>query len=223
MLYVMSDFHLSNSADKPMDKFGPEWVDHANKIKYNWPLTEEDIIVMPGDFSWALRLEELTPDLEWLEALPGKKILTKGNHDTWWATAKKLKLLEEKYPSIRFLHNESIEIDGISICVAKGYNVDLDTDEAKKLLNRESIRLDLSLSKAKTDKKVVVMHYPPISPTHMSSVFSDIMEKHKVLKCYYGHLHGKAQCSKIEGDIRGVEYALISSDYLKQMPIEIKI
>ena len=223
MLYVMSDFHLSTNTNKPMDKFGPEWKDHADQIREYWPLTESDIIIMPGDFSWALRFEEVVSDLEWLHSLPGKKILSKGNHDTWWATAKKLKAYEEQFPSIRFLHNESIQIDDISICVAKGYNVDLETEEAAKLINRESIRLDLSLSKAKTDKKIVFMHYPPLTPTHMNSIFSEIMEKHGVSKCYYGHLHGKAQAAKIEGSIREIEYKLVSSDSLKFKPIKVEI
>jgi predicted phosphohydrolase len=204
-----------------MDKFGPEWVDHANKIKDNWPLEESDIIIMPGDFSWALKIDELIPDLEWLDALPGKKILSRGNHDMWWTSHKKLDDLASQFKTISFLHNESVLIDGISICVAKGYNVDLDTDEARKLINRESIRLDISLSKAESDRKIVFMHYPPISISHGESIFSEILEKHSVEKCYYGHLHGKAQISKVLGDVRGVDYQLISSDYIGFIPVKV--
>jgi len=218
MLYVMSDFHISTTTNKPMDKFGPEWVDHANKIRDNWPLSESDIIIMPGDFSWALKIPELIPDLEWLDSLPGKKILSKGNHDMWWTSAKKLDELASNFKSISFLHNESVLIDGISVCVAKGYNVDLDDETAQKLINRESIRLDISLSKAQSERKIVFMHYPPISILHKSSVFSDVMKKHNVEKCYYGHLHGKAQAFKVLGDVDGIEYQLISSDFLHFKP-----
>lgn len=221
MLYVMSDFHISISTNKPMDKFGSEWVDHIKKIQEQWPLTNSDVIIMPGDFSWALKMPELIPDLEWLDALPGRKILSKGNHDVWWTSHKKLDELASKFKSISFLHNESVLIDDISVCVAKGYNVDLETDEAKKLINRESIRLDISLSKAQSKRKIVFMHYPPISISRSESAFSEIMEKHGVEKCYYGHLHGKAQISKVIGDVRGIEYQLISSDYIGFIPKQV--
>ena len=219
MLYVMSDFHIGMSVDKPMHIFGDEWAHHDEKIKEYWPLRESDTIVMPGDFSWALKIPELIPDLEWLNSLPGQKILSKGNHDVWWTSHKKLDELASNFKSIKFLHNESILIDDISVCVAKGYNVDSDSEEALKLINRESIRLDLSLSKAQSERKIVFMHYPPISILHKESVFSEIMEKHKVEKCYYGHLHGKAQAAKVIGNVRGIEYQLISSDYLGFKPV----
>lgn len=221
MLYVMSDFHVSTTTNKPMDKFGKEWENHFAKIEERWPLTNEDTIIIPGDFSWALKIPELIPDLQWLDKLPGKKILSKGNHDMWWMSTKKLEDLAMNFNTISFLHNQAVTIDGVSICVAKGYNVDLSDETAEKLINRESIRLDISLSKSESDRKIVFMHYPPISILCKQSAFTEVMKKHNVEKCFYGHLHGKAQLAKVLGFVDGIEYQLISSDFLQFKPLRV--
>ena len=125
----MSDFHLSFSTNKPMDIFGGNWKDHAEKIKQNWPLSDSDTIIMPGDLSWALKYEELIADLEFLHSLKGTKVLLKGNHDMWWSSPSRLKTITKQYPSIIFVHNNSLIVEGVSIAGTRGWNVEGKTEE----------------------------------------------------------------------------------------------
>ena len=148
-LYTMADLHLSFSTGKPMDVFGDRWKDHPQKIAERWPLTEEDVIVLPGDFSWAIDFKELAADMDFLESLPGKKILSKGNHDYWWDTVSKMKrFTAEAYPSVAFLHNNAYEIGDVSVCGTRGWTLE-NNDEDEKILNREVGRLRTSLQQAK--------------------------------------------------------------------------
>lgn len=222
MIYTMSDFHLSFSTNKPMDIFGTNWKDHAMRIKENWPLKDDDTIIMPGDLSWALKYDELVADLEFVHSLKGTKILLKGNHDMWWSSPSKLKKITETYPSIIFLHNDSIEVEGISIAGTRGWNVDGKTDDDIKIINREAVRLEISLSKIKEPNKMVFIHYPPLSPTNYDTVLTALLKKYEIIKCYYGHLHGESHNYKIDGIVDGIEYRLVSSDYLNFHPLRIK-
>lgn len=197
-IYAISDLHLSYNTDKPMDIFG--WKDYESKIKENWnsKVKENDLVILGGDFSWSMDLEDTYKDFEFIHNLPGKKILIKGNHDYWWGTLTKMKkyINEIGFNDINFLYNNSYEFEGKIICGTRGWNfTDLQEDD-EKIYNREIQRLKLSLEDAVkkygTDKEIIVcLHYPPLKTNEISD-FVRVMEEYNVTKCIYGHLHGPA-------------------------------
>ena len=221
-IYVIADLHLSFSTDKPMNIFGSNWDNHANKIREDWisKVKNEDTVLLLGDFSWAMTFKEAKPDFEYLNSLPGRKIMLKGNHDYWWNTVKKIKefLLENDFNNIDILYNNSYLIENKIICGTRGWTLNND-EENEKVLNRELIRLELSLKngieKYGEDKEIIAcLHYPPTSEELMeNSKFIKLMNKYNVKKCYYGHLHGDAHKDAIQGNINGIQLELISCDY----------
>ena len=220
-LYAIGDLHLSFSEDKPMNIFGENWNDYENKIKKNWinKVKEEDTVLIPGDISWAIKFSEAFSDLQWIDDLPGIKIMIKGNHDYWWTSLKKM---DGKFKSIRFLHNNYYTYKDYAICGTRGWNCPSETNYSEKdlkIYNRELSRLKLSLDYAKESgyKKIIVMlHYPPTNDLKEDSGFIEIFNEYKVEKVIYGHLHTKASFfSSIEGVLNNVEYMLVSSDYIK--------
>lgn len=219
MIYVMSDFHLPSTLNKQMDIFG--WGDHVKKIEEQWPLSGSDTIVIPGDLSWALKTYEAEPDLKWLSELPGKKILLKGNHDIWCSSYKKMREIEEQYQGIYFIHNTSITVEGISICGSRGWDIISEEEADKKIVSRESIRLKLSLDKAETDNIVCFMHYPPLMHNCDNEAYHKIFLQYGIHKVFFGHLHGEAYGYGFQGERDGIEYRLISADYLGFKPIAI--
>lgn len=219
MIYVMSDFHLYNSTDKPMDIFGEIWIDHMKKIKDNWPLRDSDTIIMPGDLSWALKPEEVPEDFAYIEALPGKKILLKGNHDMWWGTSKKLKEMLQSCPSIDFIFNDSRIVEDIGICGSRGWDVESGKDEDKKIVEKEAARLERSILSCKASRKVVFLHYPPVNKKILSSSIFDIIKKYDIKEVYFGHLHGDAIENAILGEYEGVSLTCVASDQLFFKPI----
>lgn len=221
-LYTMADLHLSFSAQKPMDVFGERWKDHPQKIADRWPLSPEDTIVLPGDFSWAMNFRELRADMEFLHALPGTKILSKGNHDYWWETLSKMnRFAEEDYPSVHFLHNNSYEVCGISVCGTRGWTLE-NSDEDEKVLNREVGRLRMSLEKA-TAQPIVFLHYPPLFGELRCDPILDVLKEFDVRECYYGHLHGSgAAALAVEGPAEGIQFRLISADHLDFTPVKLR-
>ena len=227
-IYTIADLHLSFSEDKPMDIFGENWEGHAEKIKDNWikKVKPEDTVVLPGDFSWATYLENTFQDFDYLNKLPGKKLLLKGNHDYWWTTVTNMKkYLEEKgFKDIGFIYNNSFLVEDKILAGTRGWNV-LESEDTSKMINRETIRLRLSIengiNKYGTDKEIIVfMHYPPITQNsiknHQFFDFVKIMEEYGVKQCYYGHLHGKSHQDAVEGKIHGITFKLISSIRSKQ-------
>lgn len=215
MIYAMSDFHLPSTSDKTMERFG--WGNHVKKMEEQWPLTQEDTIIIPGDFSWGLKIEETFPDFEWLANLPGRKILLKGNHDLWWQSNSKVSSFRT---DVEFIHNGYVSAEGVSICGTRGWDI-LSGDD--KLLTREAIRLRSSLQQATDKIKIVFMHFPPILKSKDFKLFQNILHEYDVKKVYYGHLHGKSIYDAIEGDYNGIYYKLVSSDYLNFKPIIVKI
>ena len=221
-IYAVADLHLSFSTNKPMNIFGSNWENHENKIKQDWigKVREEDLVLLPGDFSWAINFEEVKADFEYLKVLPGKKLMLKGNHDYWWNTTSKINkfLKENKYNNIYILYNNSYLFEDKIICGTRGWSL-TDDDESKKILNREQIRLELSIkdgiSKYGNDKEIIVcMHYPPTNDILMqNSEFIKIMKKYDVKKCIYGHLHGESHKEAIQGNVDGIELQLVSCDY----------
>jgi len=226
-IFVIGDLHLSFNNPKPMDIFGENWAGHEEKIKNNWieNVSEEDLVILPGDFSWETYLTDTKKDFEYLNNLPGNKILLKGNHDYWWTTLASMRnfLKENNFTNIDFLYNNSYEFENKIICGTRGWSI-IDEETDKKLINRELIRLELSLqdgiNKFGNDKEIIVfMHYPPITKAKIVAEeemqFVDLMKKYNVKRCYYGHLHGASIADAVEGNIEGIDFKLVSADGLE--------
>lgn len=227
-IYAIGDLHLSFSEDKPMDIFGDNWTNHAEKIKQDWlsKVKDEDTVVLAGDFSWAMKLENTLADFEYIKSLPGKKILLKGNHDYWWTTVTKMKkfLVEHNIQNIDFLYNNSFEIENKIICGTRGWALgEENLEEDKKIIDRETGRLKLSIEdgicKYGKDKEIIAfLHYPPITLNNImqneTTPFIQVLKEYGIKKCYYGHLHGLAIKDAVNGNIDEIELKLISSDSL---------
>jgi uncharacterized protein len=231
-IYAISDLHLAISIDKPMDIFGLRWTDYMEKLKYNWNeiVTEEDIVVIPGDISWATYLEQAESDFKFIDELPGKKIISKGNHDYWWTTASKLNkfLALHKFSTIEFMHNNSFSIGDIVIAGTRGWKCPGDDEfslDDKKICLREVQRLDLSLKSAISNGKhgeiIVAMHYPPFNAKKEESEFIDVMRNYGVKTCIYGHLHGEGHKNAKQGLYEGIEFKFVAADYLNFKPIRL--
>ena len=226
-IYVIGDLHLSFKENKPMDIFGSNWENHFEKIKKDWNLkvTENELVVLPGDFSWAMYLKDTDEDFKFLNELPGKKLLLKGNHDYWWTTITSMrKFLEENnFNNIDFLHNNSYEFDKKIIVGTRGWSKLEGTSDDDKILKREVLRLELSIKygieKYGNDKEVIaIMHYPPINKQDLLnnelSDFVKIMKKYNIRKCFYGHLHSNAIKEAVEGKHFDIDFKLVSADGL---------
>lgn len=225
-IFVIGDLHLSFKNPKPMDIFGENWSGHEEKIRNNWieKVKEDDLVILPGDFSWETYLEDTKLDFEYLNSLPGKKLLLKGNHDYWWTTVTAMRhfLKENNFTNIDFLYNNSYEFENKIICGTRGWSI-IDEEMDKKLINRELIRLELSLKDGiqnygENKEIIVFMHYPPITKAKVISQqeaeFVELMKKYNVKKCYYGHLHGASIADAIQGDVEGIDFKLVSADGL---------
>lgn len=226
-LYAISDLHLALSGDKPMDIFGEHWSKHDEKIKENWlsKINEDDTVLIAGDISWAMKSGESEADLNWIESLPGKKIISKGNHDYWWGSISKLNSMFEK---TKFLQNNFYEYGEYAICGTRGWicpGTDRFTSHDEKIYAREGIRLRLSLDEAKKKgftKFIVMLHYPPTNEKFMPSQFTEICTEYGVEKVIYGHLHGNCLNRVLEGEFEGVEYIMTAADFLDFDPKLIK-
>ncbi len=223
---------MSLKHPKPMDIFGANWENHEQKIKQDWleKVKENDLVVLPGDFSWETYLKDTDVDFKFLNELPGKKLLLKGNHDYWWTTlASMRKYIEDNnFENIDFIYNNSYEFEDYIIAGTRGWSVKEEGNE--KMLNRECIRLEISLKDAtqknKDNKEIIVfMHYPPITNQDLiqnkESDFIRIMKKYNVKRCYYGHLHSNSINDAVEGKYFGIEFKLVSSDGLNFKLIKI--
>lgn len=225
-LYAIGDFHLSFQVHKPMDVFGAEWKDHVKKIAENWRKTvgAEDTAVITGDHSWGRNLEECRKDLEFIEALPGRKILLRGNHDMFWDAKKTGKLNEQFRGRVKFLQNNYYTYGDYALVGTKGYcDEGRDTpQQLEKLLSREEARLRLSFEAAKADgyrKYLMFLHYPPTSIYEEESRFTKMAEEYGAEKVIYSHCHGRKRYGdSIRGYRNGIEYRLVSSDYLRFIP-----
>lgn len=223
-IYAISDLHLSVSGEKPMDVFDG-WDNYVDKLKHNWQNTvlSSDTVVIAGDISWAMKLEESIDDFKFIDLLPGKKIILKGNHDYWWSTVNKVKNFFEANAinSISILHNSSIEVEGICICGTRGWLYNSGTDNDMKILSREAGRLTRSIDIAfkMGFEPIVFLHYPPVYGNSESEEIINILVERNIKKCYYGHIHGGRFSNKlVTGQYKGVELSLISCDYLNFCP-----
>jgi len=227
-IFALSDPHLSLAVDKPMDLFGGNWENHAERLRQNWleQVKPEDTVVMPGDLSWGLREEEAEPDLAFLAGLPGKKVLLKGNHDLWWNSISKL---NAKYDSMYFLQNTCYFAENTIICGTRGWLCPGDSGfsaDDEKIYKRELGRLRFSLeagAKLKAEHPdaefLVAFHYPPFNERQEESGFMDILREFSVKQVIYGHVHGNdAHNRAVRGVRGGILYHLVSCDYLNCMP-----
>ena len=221
-IYAISDLHLSFNTDKPMNIFG--WDNYEEKIKENWlnKINENDLVLLPGDFSWEMKLENTYKDFEFIHNLPGKKLLLKGNHDLWWTSLKKMKeyMGTLGYEDIDFLYNNSFLFEDNIICGTRGWTFLDSGEDAKKIIRREALRLEMSIqdgiNKYGEDKDIIVMmHYPPVIESNMENVFTEVLKKYGVKTCIYGHLHGAAHKTLVDGMIDGINYIMVSCDYTK--------
>lgn len=219
-IYTIADLHLSFNTNKPMNVFGINWENYEEKIKQNWieNVKEEDLVVLPGDFSWSMYLDETIKDFEFINALPGTKLLLKGNHDYWWSTVTSMRkfLKDNNIENIDFLYNNSYEFDNKIIIGTRGWALSEDQED-KRLNKRECNRLELSIQdgikKYGEDKEIIAfMHYPPISKVYMNTEYIEILKKYNIKRCYYGHLHAGAIQEALEGNIDGIDFKLVSSD-----------
>lgn len=229
-LYAIADLHLPLGIDKPMDIFGKSWANYVERLCDNWQsnIKDTDITVLPGDFSWATYLEQSVKDFEFLHKLNGHKILLKGNHDYWWTTMNKLNEFTAKlgFDDIKFLQNNSFMYEDIAICGTRGWihpAWDNFGSDDRKIFDREVVRLELSLNSAGDCKEIYVFtHYPPMSVSKESNAFTDTMKKYPVTKCIYGHLHSASHKNAVEGIIDGIDYRLVSGDYVEFCPVKLR-
>ena len=225
-LYAIGDLHLCLGAPKPMDVFGGAWVGYMDKLNdYMSVIKPEDTTVLLGDLSWALSLDEAKDDFGWIDRIPGRKIILKGNHDYWWSTATKFYNFcsEHGFSDQFILNNNHFEYDGWAICGTRGwfYEEDRSGEHDEKVFKRELLRLEASLQSAGDLPKMVFLHYPPLYKGYSCDEIITLLHKYDVRRCYYGHLHGGSHNLAIEGLWDGVEYRLVSADRLNFRPFGI--
>ncbi len=233
-IFTIGDLHLGFSVQKPMDIFGDNWKSHDEQIKDDWlsKVSEADTVILPGDFSWGIDLEEAKADFDFLNSLPGTKILSKGNHDYWWTTLSKMNAFvkENEYSNIFFLHNNSYLVENKIICGTRGWITNSNSGEDYKILKRENDRLKLSIDDGiknfgldengnRNSREIIAfIHYPPFfKDTNISEEFDfrNTLKEYNIKRCYYAHLHGEGHKEAIEGLLDdGITYKLVSSDYL---------
>ena len=231
-LYAISDLHLSfaDTVNKPMDVFGPEWENHAERLRIAWTeeISPDDTVVISGDISWGMSLEEAMPDLAFIDSLPGKKVLLRGNHDFWWSSMKKMRGL---YPSIGFIQNDAFEGEDFVLCGSRGWYLPwnipktAEGEDNEKILRREFLRMEMSLKEARKiregRKLIAAMHFPPLDAWHTDTLFTELFRDYGVDTVIYGHLHGRHQAEAFEGEVFGTEYRFVSLDKLDARPIKV--
>ena len=225
-LYAIGDLHLSLGADKPMDIFGGGWVGYMDKLRQGLSVIgPEDTTVLLGDLSWALSIEEAEPDFRWIDAIPGRKIILKGNHDYWWSTVAKFnKFCAEKGFSNQFiLNNNYYEYENYAICGTRGwfFEEERSGQHDEKVFKRELMRLEASLKSAGEKPKLVFLHYPPRYRGYQCDEILELLSRYEVRRCFYGHLHGPSHKLAMEGLWDGVEFRLVSADFLDFKPFKV--
>ena len=209
-----------------MDIFGG-WKDYMQRIEENWnnAIRPDDTVVIPGDISWGMNFKESLKDFQFLNSLPGRKIISKGNHDYWWNSMTKMKKFfsDNALDTINILHNNHYVYENIGICGTRGWINETNVPADKKVLDRESGRLAASIESALKEnlKPVVFLHYPPIYYNNKNIEMLDVLHKYGIKQCFYGHFHGKACNYAVNGIVDGISYRLVSSDFLQFKPMNI--
>ena len=225
-LYAIGDLHLCLGAPKPMDIFGGAWVGYLEKLERGIQrITDQDTTVLLGDLSWALDLNEAKADFGWIDRIPGRKIILKGNHDYWWSTAAKFYKFcnEQGFSDQWILNNNHYEYENWAICGTRGwfYEEERSSDHDGKVFRRELLRLEASLKSAGDKPKLVFLHYPPKYKGNECTEILELFEKYEVRQCYYGHLHGASHNLALEGMWNGVEYHLVAADRINFTPFTV--
>jgi len=243
-IWAIADLHLSFSTpDKSMDVFGPEWKNYAHKIETHWKrcVHPDDLVLIAGDISWASKFEQALVDLDWIDQLPGQKVILKGNHDYWWPTSKRLD--EELPKSIAYIHNNAFTwndttIGGARLWDTPEFNFDAFIDvkpnpkekkgedalpDTEKIFSRELIRLKLSLDKLDPNaaRRICLTHYPPLSADLQDSQVSKILEEYRITHCIFGHLHSLKPNVQMFGSKNGIEYLMTAADYIDFKPVKV--
>jgi len=222
-VFTIADLHLSLGASKPMDIF-TGWENYEKRIEKNWreTVSEEDTIIIPGDISWAMSLEQGRPDFAFLHSLPGQKVLMKGNHDYWWNTRSKIEgfFKENGFDSLHILHNSFYETEELALAGSRGWFFDDPQDDSKVLL-REAGRLRTSITMAKTSGKEVIafLHYPPVYNQNECEEIMNVLTENDIRRCYYGHIHGEGSKWAVNGLYKGIDFHLIAGDFIGFCPV----
>lgn len=234
-LFVISDLHLDVLTNqKSMEVFGDKWKNYIQRLKKNWSavVSEDDTVIIPGDISWALTLEESIHDLQWINALPGKKILMKGNHDFWWSTTRKMNAFfaDRSLDTLSILYNSAIEVENYILAGSRGWFVDKTVQpqgvvnaDYEKVLNREKIRLKMSLEAAKsiqdtTQKEILAFfHFPPVWNDFVCDEIINLLVEYNVSRVYFGHIHGTYNCSA-SFEYNEINFKMISADFIDFLP-----
>ncbi len=236
-LFSIADLHLSLATDKPMDKFGPRWQDHTEKLRRRWNavVCPEDTVVVPGDISWAISLDEALEDLKFIDSLPGTKLLGKGNHDYWWTTLTKMNAFLDKkgIGTIRFLYNNAYDVGDWIVAGTRGWYVEEKLQSSanavnadyRKIVARENIRLELCLKEAESlsaesgGKKILAyFHFPPVFNGFVCRELVNTLKAHGITDCYFGHIHGLYNVPR-SVCFEGINFTIVSADYLDFIPM----
>ena len=226
-LYAIGDLHLSLASNKPMDVFGAGWTNYVERIREGFSaLTEDDVTVLCGDLSWAMGLEESLEDFRFIDALPGKKYIIKGNHDYWWNTASKMKKFFEAngLTTLEVMHNNCLLYGDVALCGTRGWFYEEDAAAGShndKVLQRELGRLETSLKAAGEREKICFLHYPPLYHGYRCEEVLKLLKQYDVKRCCYGHLHGPSHRLAVRGAAEGIEFTMVSADYLSFSPKKI--
>ncbi len=226
IIYAIADLHLSVGVPgKNMDIFGPQWTDYMGSIAKNWRavVQPEDLVLLPGDISWAMKMEEAVKDFEWIDALPGTKVMIRGNHDYWWGSSSKVRA--QLPPSLHIIQNDAFNYQGVSIAGTRFWDSPAFSLQPvdEKIYHRELKRLEMSLKKLDLSAKhrIAMTHYPPISADLQPSAASQLLEEYKVQFCLFGHLHNLKEGVQLFGVKNGISYILTAADYLNFKPKKI--
>ena len=226
-LYVIGDLHLSLSSSKPMDVFNG-WENYVDRIKANWleNIKSNDVAVLAGDLSWGMSLEESLEDFKFVNALPGKKILLKGNHDYWWTSKTKMDAFFKRngLETLNIIHNNSVVADNIAVCGTRGWLFEKGEPQDKKVLAREAGRLRTSILSVKDNQaeKIAFLHYPPVYGDEISAEIIDVLLEYNIKRCFYGHIHSSACSNALNGKYLGIDFRLVSADFLRFNPYKIE-
>lgn len=227
-LYAIADLHLS-SGDKPMDVFGSHWENHFSRICEAWRerITQDDVVLLPGDLSWAMYLEEAQAHIAQVAVLPGRKVLLRGNHDYWWSAIGRLR--KALPPGMYAVQNDALRVDGLRICGTRGWLLPSEGTSAddRRIFERELLRLEMSLKSAdalgRDEPLVAMLHFPPCTPAEPDTAVTALLEQYAVSHVVYGHLHGPSTRNAFTGVHHGVSYHLVSCDHLGFAPLLITL
>lgn len=225
-LYAIADLHLSLGEEKPMDIFRG-WTNYIDRLTRNWTALVQpaDTVVVAGDVSWAMSLDGARADFAFLDRLPGRKLLLKGNHDYWWNTRRKMDafLAEQGFDSIRILHNSAERYGPWALCGSRGWFFDAEADADKKVLLREVGRLQASIDagRALGGEPLAFLHYPPVTAAARCDEMMDALHRNGITRCWYGHLHGPSIRRAVQGVVEGIEFRLVSCDAADFTPVRI--